>query len=136
MCFQRTANLLAKKIKMLSLFWSKTYCTYEGHSLLFVSIDIMCEFVYIIRYLGTFLGSSVISTTVLGDDQPVSTAVHYQLQHIAQVGEISQISTIFFLIRHNIHYLTHTYYRTPLVLCMIQCVPFGILISRKYKRTF
>ncbi|XP_049906270.1 adhesion G-protein coupled receptor D2 isoform X2 [Epinephelus moara] len=36
------------------------------------------------RYLGTFLGSSVISTTVLGDDQPVSTAVHYQLQHIAQ----------------------------------------------------
>ncbi|XP_030273155.1 adhesion G-protein coupled receptor D2 [Sparus aurata] len=36
------------------------------------------------RYLGTVLGSSVISTTVLGDDQPVSTAVHFQLQHRVQ----------------------------------------------------
>ncbi|KAA8592127.1 hypothetical protein FQN60_017582, partial [Etheostoma spectabile] len=36
------------------------------------------------RYLGTFLGSSVMSTTVLGDDQPVSTAVRFQLQHRAQ----------------------------------------------------
>ncbi|KAM9858188.1 adhesion G protein-coupled receptor D2 [Aulostomus maculatus] len=33
------------------------------------------------RYLGTVLGSSVISTTVLGDDQTVSTAVHFQLHH-------------------------------------------------------
>ncbi|XP_047236110.1 adhesion G-protein coupled receptor D2 isoform X2 [Girardinichthys multiradiatus] len=33
------------------------------------------------RYLGTVLGSSVISTTVLGDDHPVSMAVHFQLQH-------------------------------------------------------
>ncbi|XP_072243314.1 adhesion G protein-coupled receptor D2 [Leuresthes tenuis] len=36
------------------------------------------------RYLGTVLGSSVISTTVLGDDQPVSMAVHFQLQHRVQ----------------------------------------------------
>ncbi|XP_071337901.1 adhesion G protein-coupled receptor D2 [Trachinotus anak] len=36
------------------------------------------------RYLGTVLGSSVISTTALGDDQPVSTAVHFQLQHRVQ----------------------------------------------------
>ncbi|KAK2837094.1 hypothetical protein Q5P01_014306 [Channa striata] len=36
------------------------------------------------RYLGTILGSSVISTTVLGDDQPVSMAVHFQLQHKIQ----------------------------------------------------
>ncbi|XP_018524878.1 adhesion G-protein coupled receptor D2 isoform X2 [Lates calcarifer] len=36
------------------------------------------------RYLGTILGSSVISTTALGDDQPVSTAVHFQLQHRVQ----------------------------------------------------
>ncbi|XP_033946176.1 adhesion G protein-coupled receptor D2 isoform X3 [Pseudochaenichthys georgianus] len=36
------------------------------------------------RYLGTVLGSSVISTTVLGDDQPLSTAVHFQLQHRVQ----------------------------------------------------
>ncbi|TMS03410.1 Adhesion G-protein coupled receptor D2, partial [Larimichthys crocea] len=36
------------------------------------------------RYLGTVLGSSVISTTVLGDDQPVSTAVRFQLQHRVQ----------------------------------------------------
>ncbi|XP_029960793.1 adhesion G-protein coupled receptor D2 [Salarias fasciatus] len=36
------------------------------------------------RYLGTVLGSSVISTTVLGDDQPVSMAVHFQLQHRIQ----------------------------------------------------
>ncbi|KAM4607388.1 adhesion G protein-coupled receptor D2 [Polymixia lowei] len=36
------------------------------------------------RYLGTILGSSVISTTVLGDDQPVSMAVHFQLLHRAQ----------------------------------------------------
>ncbi|XP_055360447.1 adhesion G-protein coupled receptor D2 isoform X2 [Betta splendens] len=36
------------------------------------------------RYLGTVLGSSVISTTVLGDDQPVSMAVHFQLQHTVQ----------------------------------------------------
>ncbi|XP_041856500.1 adhesion G-protein coupled receptor D2 isoform X3 [Melanotaenia boesemani] len=42
------------------------------------------------RYLGTFLGSSVISTTVLGDDQPVSMAVHFQLQHRVQdsVGNV------------------------------------------------
>ncbi|CAB1321772.1 unnamed protein product [Coregonus sp. 'balchen'] len=36
------------------------------------------------RYLGTILGSSVISTTVLGDGQPVSMAVRFQLQHRAQ----------------------------------------------------
>ncbi|XP_070820085.1 adhesion G protein-coupled receptor D2 [Chaetodon trifascialis] len=36
------------------------------------------------RYLGTVLGSSVISTTVLGDDQLVSTAVHFRLQHRVQ----------------------------------------------------
>ncbi|XP_040898830.1 adhesion G-protein coupled receptor D2 [Toxotes jaculatrix] len=36
------------------------------------------------RYLGTVLGSSVISTTALGDDQPVSTAVRFQLQHRVQ----------------------------------------------------
>nr|XP_046241965.1 adhesion G-protein coupled receptor D2 [Scatophagus argus] len=36
------------------------------------------------RYLGTILGSSVISTTVLGDDQPVSTAVRFHLQHRVQ----------------------------------------------------
>ncbi|KAK5870496.1 hypothetical protein PBY51_003438 [Eleginops maclovinus] len=36
------------------------------------------------RYLGTVLGSSVISTTVLGDDQPVSTPVRFQLQHRVQ----------------------------------------------------
>ncbi|XP_029685244.1 adhesion G-protein coupled receptor D2 isoform X2 [Takifugu rubripes] len=33
------------------------------------------------RYLGSILGSSVISTTVLGDEQPVSTAVRFQLRH-------------------------------------------------------
>nr|XP_040051070.1 adhesion G-protein coupled receptor D2 isoform X4 [Gasterosteus aculeatus aculeatus] len=36
------------------------------------------------RYLGTVLGSSVISTTVMGDNQPVSTAVRFQLQHRVQ----------------------------------------------------
>ncbi|XP_059192511.1 adhesion G-protein coupled receptor D2 [Centropristis striata] len=36
------------------------------------------------RYLGTVLGSSVISTTVLGDNQPVSTAVRFQLRHRVQ----------------------------------------------------
>ncbi|XP_058491570.1 adhesion G-protein coupled receptor D2 [Solea solea] len=36
------------------------------------------------RYLGTVLGSSIISTTVLGDDQPVSTAVRFQLQNTVQ----------------------------------------------------
>ncbi|XP_061836556.1 adhesion G protein-coupled receptor D2 [Nerophis lumbriciformis] len=36
------------------------------------------------RYLGTILGSSVISTTVLGDNQPVSTAVHFHLHHKVQ----------------------------------------------------
>ncbi|XP_061115494.1 adhesion G-protein coupled receptor D2 isoform X1 [Conger conger] len=33
------------------------------------------------KYMGTVLGSSVISSTVLGDGQPVSMAVHFQLQH-------------------------------------------------------
>uniref|UniRef100_A0AAY5L0Z2 Adhesion G protein-coupled receptor D2 n=1 Tax=Esox lucius TaxID=8010 RepID=A0AAY5L0Z2_ESOLU len=36
------------------------------------------------RYLGTILGSSVISTTVLGDGQPVSMAVRFQLKHRTQ----------------------------------------------------
>ncbi|XP_035235185.1 adhesion G-protein coupled receptor D2 [Anguilla anguilla] len=33
------------------------------------------------KYLGTVLGSSVISSTVLGDGQPISMAVRFQLQH-------------------------------------------------------
>ncbi|KAM9743587.1 adhesion G protein-coupled receptor D2 isoform 2-T2 [Menidia menidia] len=36
------------------------------------------------RYLGTILGSSVISASVLGDGQPVSMAIHFQLQHRVQ----------------------------------------------------
>lgn len=36
------------------------------------------------RYLGTVLGSSIISTTVLGDEQPVSTAVQFHLHHRTQ----------------------------------------------------
>ncbi|XP_076005472.1 adhesion G protein-coupled receptor D2 [Genypterus blacodes] len=36
------------------------------------------------RYLGTVLGSSVISSTVLGDDQPISMAVRFKLQHRVQ----------------------------------------------------
>ncbi|KAM3611803.1 uncharacterized protein V6R79_024430 [Siganus canaliculatus] len=36
------------------------------------------------RYLSTVLGSSVISTTVLGDNQPISTAVRFQLRHTVQ----------------------------------------------------
>lgn len=38
------------------------------------------------RYLGTILGSCVISTTVLGDQQPVSTAVRFQLHHRVPVS--------------------------------------------------
>uniref|UniRef100_A0A087XJY7 Adhesion G protein-coupled receptor D2 n=1 Tax=Poecilia formosa TaxID=48698 RepID=A0A087XJY7_POEFO len=41
------------------------------------------------RYLGTVLGSAVISSTVLGDDQPISMAVHFQLQHKAQFSQNS-----------------------------------------------
>ncbi|XP_066569003.1 adhesion G-protein coupled receptor D2 isoform X2 [Amia ocellicauda] len=33
------------------------------------------------KYLGTVLGSSVISTTVLGDNHPMNTSVYYELQH-------------------------------------------------------
>ncbi|MGH0156227.1 UNVERIFIED_CONTAM: hypothetical protein FKN15_029743 [Acipenser sinensis] len=33
------------------------------------------------KYVGTVLGSSVISTTILSDDQQINMAVHYQLQH-------------------------------------------------------
>ncbi|CAL8297285.1 unnamed protein product [Gadus morhua 'NCC'] len=36
------------------------------------------------RYLGTILGSSVISSMILGDDQPVSVSVRFKLQHKAQ----------------------------------------------------
>ncbi|XP_070402432.1 adhesion G protein-coupled receptor D2 isoform X5 [Nothobranchius furzeri] len=39
------------------------------------------------RYLGTVLGSSVISSTVLGDNQPVSTEVQIQLQHRVQFSK-------------------------------------------------
>lgn len=37
------------------------------------------------RYVGTVLGSSVISTTILSDDQQINMAVHYQLQHRVEV---------------------------------------------------
>ncbi|KAK0132954.1 Adhesion G-protein coupled receptor D2 [Merluccius polli] len=37
-----------------------------------------------IQYLGTILGSSVISSTVLGDNQPVSVSVRFRLQHKAK----------------------------------------------------
>ncbi|KAI1900655.1 hypothetical protein AGOR_G00052150 [Albula goreensis] len=37
------------------------------------------------RYMGAVLGSSIISSTVLGDGQPVSMAVRFQLQHRAQI---------------------------------------------------
>ncbi|KAJ8388780.1 hypothetical protein AAFF_G00130130 [Aldrovandia affinis] len=36
------------------------------------------------KYMGTVLGSSIISSTVLGDGQPVSMAVRFQLQHRPQ----------------------------------------------------
>ncbi|XP_034025614.1 adhesion G-protein coupled receptor D2 [Thalassophryne amazonica] len=36
------------------------------------------------RYLGTVLGSSIISTTVLADEQPLSMAVNFQLRHKVQ----------------------------------------------------
>ncbi|XP_041957474.1 adhesion G-protein coupled receptor D2 isoform X2 [Alosa sapidissima] len=36
------------------------------------------------RFLGTILGSSVISSTVLGDGQPISMPVRFQLQHRTQ----------------------------------------------------
>ncbi|KAL0979571.1 hypothetical protein UPYG_G00186700 [Umbra pygmaea] len=36
------------------------------------------------RYLGSIMGSSLISTTVLGDGQPVNMAVRFQLKHRAQ----------------------------------------------------
>lgn len=39
------------------------------------------------RYMGTILGSSVISTTVLADSQLVSAAVHFQLQHRVKVNK-------------------------------------------------
>lgn len=103
-----------------------------GTSLPFVSVAILCECVCN-RYLGTVLGSSVISTTVLGDDQPLSTAVHFQLQHRVQVSQHSQISPITHHFPLYIIYIYYVYYRTPLVLCMIQCVPSGTLISSKYQ---
>uniref|UniRef100_A0A8C4HW09 Adhesion G protein-coupled receptor D2 n=1 Tax=Dicentrarchus labrax TaxID=13489 RepID=A0A8C4HW09_DICLA len=65
------------------------YCScifFQSRSSLFMSITVMYGFVYITRYLGTILGSSVISTTVLGDDQQLSTAVRFQLQHRVQAG--------------------------------------------------
>ncbi|XP_030622035.1 LOW QUALITY PROTEIN: adhesion G-protein coupled receptor D2 [Chanos chanos] len=37
------------------------------------------------RYKGTVLASSVISTTVLGDDQPISMSVNFRLKHRAQI---------------------------------------------------
>ncbi|XP_073767385.1 adhesion G protein-coupled receptor D2 isoform X2 [Danio rerio] len=36
------------------------------------------------RFVGTVLGSSVISSTVLADEQPVSVAIHFTLQHRLQ----------------------------------------------------
>lgn len=69
-----------KHLKKVFLFWQNN----------------MRGIVYISRYLGTVLGSSVISTTVMGDNQPVSTAVRFQLQHRVQVSRIPQISTLLF----------------------------------------
>lgn len=49
--------------------------------------DSLCVSVCVKRYLGTILGSSVISTTVLADSQLVSAAVHFQLQHRVKVNK-------------------------------------------------
>lgn len=63
----------------------------------------MYKCLYTSRYLGTILGSSVISTTVLGDDQPVSMAVHFQLRHRVQVNKISKI---WFHIHNHVFFVT------------------------------
>lgn len=60
------------------------------------------------RYLGTILGSSVISTTVLGDEQPVSAAVSFQLQHAAAVCLHDNSSTISQKKSHMFVFLTAT----------------------------
>lgn len=49
------------------------------------------------RYMGTILGSSVISTTVLADSQLVSAAVHFQLQHRVKVNQHSLKLLLFLL---------------------------------------
>ncbi|KAL2092421.1 hypothetical protein ACEWY4_012219 [Coilia grayii] len=47
------------------------------------------------RSLGTVLGSSVISSTVLGDGQPISMPVRFQLQHKAQARTPNPIGFVY-----------------------------------------
>uniref|UniRef100_A0A8C4Z9D9 Adhesion G protein-coupled receptor D2 n=1 Tax=Gadus morhua TaxID=8049 RepID=A0A8C4Z9D9_GADMO len=57
----------------------------EMEAMLFCPGRLQVKFSCVFRYLGTILGSSVISSMVLGDDQPVSVSVRFKLQHKAQV---------------------------------------------------
>ncbi|XP_051510143.1 adhesion G-protein coupled receptor D2 isoform X2 [Myxocyprinus asiaticus] len=75
-----------KKVTLLNTWYSTVKCLSEREeNITFAPIVTDGH----LRYRGTVLGSSIISSTVLGDGQPISMTIHFTLQH-----SVSQNSSV------------------------------------------
>ncbi|XP_077081071.1 adhesion G protein-coupled receptor D2 isoform X2 [Siphateles boraxobius] len=70
-----------RKVTLLNTWYSSVKCLSEREENISLS-PIVSDGSH--RYVGTVLGSSVISSSVLADGQPVSVAIHFTLQHRVQ----------------------------------------------------
>ncbi|XP_051964197.1 adhesion G-protein coupled receptor D2-like isoform X2 [Xyrauchen texanus] len=70
-----------KKVTLLNTWYSNVKCLSEREENITFS-PIVTDGYH--SYRGTVLGSSIISSTVLGDGQPISMAIHFTLQHRSQ----------------------------------------------------
>ncbi|XP_051950579.1 adhesion G-protein coupled receptor D2 isoform X2 [Xyrauchen texanus] len=75
-----------KKVTMLNTWYSTVKCLSEREQKFNFSPIVTDGH---LRYRGTVLGSSIISSTVLGDGQPISMTIHFTLQH-----SVSQNSSV------------------------------------------
>ncbi|XP_051760044.1 adhesion G-protein coupled receptor D2 [Ctenopharyngodon idella] len=77
-----------RKVTVLNTWYSSVNCLSEREENITLS-PIVSDGSQ--RYLGTVLGSSVISSTVLADGQPISMAIHFTLQHRIQNSSVKLI---------------------------------------------
>ncbi|ROI74380.1 Adhesion G-protein coupled receptor D2 [Anabarilius grahami] len=77
-----------RKVTVLNTWYSSVNCLSEREENITLS-PIVSDGSQ--RYLGTVLGSSVISSTVLADGRPISMAIHFTLQHRIQNSSMTLI---------------------------------------------
>ncbi|TRY59978.1 hypothetical protein DNTS_021931 [Danionella cerebrum] len=77
-----------KKVTVLNTWYSSVNCVSESEENISLSPIVNDGYQ---RYMGTVLGSSLISTTVLADEHPISVSIHYTLQHKAQNSSVKLV---------------------------------------------